>query len=132
MKVIRHQPGGTSPSGAYVPAVEIQSGALRQLFVSGQGTKDPVSGKRELGPIALQARAAMDNLRTVVEGSGFAMGDIVKVTLYLARMDDFEAVNGVYASYFPASAFPARATVAVSGLPGGQGIEIDATAFKEG
>ena len=130
MSVSRHRPGGPAPSGPYTPAVELRSGGLRQLYVSGQGTRDPVSGGRVLGDIALQARAAMDNLKAVVEGSGFAMCDIVKVTLYLVDMADFAVVNEVYAAYFAAGEYPARATVAVAGLPGGQGIEIDAIAAK--
>jgi len=131
MSVIRHKPAGAAPSGPYCPAVEVRSGGLRQLYVSGQGTRDPATGERILGEIALQTRAAMDNLEALVSGSGFAMRDIVKVTIYLASMSDFEAVNAVYASYFPDGLFPARSTLAAAGLPGGQGIEIDAIAARE-
>ena len=131
MKTIHHSPEGARPSGPYTPAVEISLGGSRLLFVSGQGTKDPQTGERVLGDIALQARAALDNLLIVVEGSGFALSTIVKVTLYLKDMADYSAVNEVYADYFPAGACPARSTVAVAGLPGGQGIEIDAIAAKE-
>ena len=132
MNVIRHSPEGSRPSGPYTPAVEIGAGGLRLLFVSGQGTRDPKTGERVLGDISLQARAAMDNLKAVVEGSGFSLADVVKVTLYLADMADFGAVNSVYAGYFREGACPARATVAVAGLPGGQGIEVDAVAAKSG
>ncbi len=130
MKIIHHCPEGAMPSGPYTPAVEISLSWARLLFVSGQGTKDPQTGERVLGDIKLQARAALDNLLIVVEGSGFALSNIVKITLYLRDMADFNAVNAVYAEYFPDSACPARSTVAVAGLPGGQGIEIDAIAAK--
>jgi len=131
MKITRHKPAGAMPSAPYSPAVEVETRGLRQLYVSGQGTKDPLTGERVLGEISLQAKAAMDNLRLVVEGSGFSMHNIVKVTIYLARMSDFEAVNKVYSTYFAADEYPARVTLAAAGLPGGQGIEIDAIVVKE-
>lgn len=131
MSLVHHEPEGTASSGPYSPAIGIRSDGLRLLQVSGQGTRDPVTGQRVLGDIGLQARAAMGNLRTVVEGSGFAMGDIVKVTIYLVNIGDLEIVDRVYASSFGGSVFPARSTVAIGGLPGGQGIEIDAVAIKK-
>ena len=130
MNRIYHSPEGARPSGPYTPAVETSLGGVRLLFVAGQGTKDPQTGERVLGDITLQARAALNNLRIVVEGSGFAMSNIVKVTLYLLDMADYSAVNEVYAGYFPEGACPTCSTVAVAGLPGGQGIEIDAIAAK--
>lgn len=130
MTTIRHSPGGSLVSGPYSPAIELRFGGLRMLQVSGQGSRDPVSGARILGPIGIQARAAMDNLRNVVEGSGFSMADIVKVTLFLTDLADLPEVNGIYASYFPGGAYPARSAVSVSALPGGQAIEIDAMAAR--
>jgi len=130
MKLVRHAPAGAKPSGPYSPAVELRLGDARILQVSGQGTRDPVTGERILGPIEAQAKAAMDNLRNVVEGSGFEMGDLVKVCVYLVDMADSPKVNEVYATYFPGGAFPARSTMAVAGLPGGQRIEIDAMAAR--
>jgi 2-iminobutanoate/2-iminopropanoate deaminase len=131
MKITRHKLAGATPSGPYSPAVEVETRDLRQLYVSGQGTKDPLTGERVLGEISLQAKAAMDNLRLVVEESGFSMRNIVKLTIYLVRMSDFEAVNKVYSTYFAADEYPARVTLAAAGLPGGQGIEIDAIVVKE-
>tara|TARA_R100000935_G_scaffold2632_4_gene7062 strand:- start:8781 stop:9182 length:402 start_codon:yes stop_codon:yes gene_type:complete len=130
MKIIRHKPKNSVTSGAYFPAVEVQLENIKQLFVSGQGTKDPVSGERFLGEIKGQAIVVMDNLKNVVEGSGYSMEEIVKVTIFLIKMSDFEAVNEVYESYFSEGHYPARSTVAVKELPGGQAVEIDAIAFK--
>tara|TARA_R100000935_G_scaffold37437_1_gene58492 strand:+ start:548 stop:949 length:402 start_codon:yes stop_codon:yes gene_type:complete len=131
MKIIRHKPKNSVTSGAYFPAVEVHEGYIKQLFVSGQGTKDPVTGERFLGEIKGQAIVVMDNLKNVVEGSGYSMNEIVKVTIFLISMSDFEDVNEVYQSYFPKGLYPARSTVAVKELPGGQGVEIDAIAFKK-
>ena len=128
MPLIRHRPAGSPTSGPYVPAVEARCGGFRQLFVSGQGTTDPATGKRVLGDMAAQARAALENLRNAVQESGFSMNDIVRVTLYLVRMDDIAVVNDVYREYFDSAHFPARSTVAVKELPGGQSIELDAIA----
>ena len=131
MKILRHRPAGSSPSGPYSPAVEVVSGDLGTLYVSGQGTMNPRTGERVLGDATSQARAALENLRLVVEGSGYSMSQVVKVTLYLRSMADFSAVNAVYKEYFPEGAYPARATVAVADLPGGQAVEIDAIAVRE-
>lgn len=128
MNTIYHNPKKSKASGPYHPAVETRSAGIRQLHVSGQGTYDPRSGERFLGDITGQARRAMENLKLVVEGSGFRMDDIVKVTLFLVEIGDSAKVNEVYREYFSAERFPARSIVGVKELPGGQAIEIDAVA----
>ncbi len=130
MDIIRHKPQGSSVAGPYFPAVEIIEGKVNQLFVSGQGTKNPVTGERVLGAIENQAVAAMDNLKLVVEGCGFSMAKVIKTTLYLVDMADFETVNDIYCGYFPEGTYPARSTVAVKELPGGQSIEVDAVVVR--
>lgn len=130
MEIIHHRPENSAASGPYHPAVEVREGAVRQLYVSGQGTNDPRTGKRFLGEIRGQARVAMDNVRNVVEGCGFSMGDIVKVTLFLVNIRDSSEVNEIYEGYFPDGRYPARSIVGVKELPGGQSIEIDAIAVK--
>ncbi len=132
MKTIYHKPEGSVTSGPYSPAVQVRSTGGTMLFVSGQGTKNPVTGERVVGAMTDQAKAAMENLRTVVEGSGFLMEEIVKVTIFLTSMEDGPAVNKVYQSYFAEGRYPARSTVAVRQLPGGQGIEIEAVAVRNG
>lgn len=131
MKIIRHKPQDSVTSGPYFPAVEVQEGNINQLYVSGQGTKDPVTGERFLGEIKGQAKVVMDNLKNVVEGSGYSMDELLKVTIFLVNMSDFQDVNEVYQNYFSEGQYPARSTVAVKELPGGQGVEIDAIAVKK-
>jgi len=130
MNIIRHSPPNTITGGPYVPAVEIEHNGFRQLYVSGQGTADPVTRERHTGLIEDQAKAALNNLKNVLEGCGYAMKDVVKITLYLININDFTVVNSVYRSYFEQEHYPARSTVAVKELPGGQGIEIDAIAVR--
>jgi 2-iminobutanoate/2-iminopropanoate deaminase len=130
MTIIRHTPPNTLAGGPYVPAVEIEHNGFRQLYVSGQGTTDSITRERNLGPIESQAKAALDNLQNVLEGCGYSMQEVVKVTLYLVNIADFAVVNEVYRRYFAREHYPARSTVAVKELPGGQGIEIDAIAVR--
>ena len=130
MEIIHHRPENSVASGPYHPAVEVREGAVRQLYVSGQGTSDPQTGRRFLGEIRGQAKVAMDNLRNVVEGCGFSMDDIVKVTLFLVNIRESGEVNKIYEGYFPDGRYPARSIVGVKELPGGQSIEIEAIAVK--
>jgi 2-iminobutanoate/2-iminopropanoate deaminase len=99
----------------------------RLLFCSGQLGLDPVSGELASGTEA-QTERALANVRAVVEAAGGGMRDVVRTTVYLADMNDFAAVNAVYARHFE-EPYPARSTVAVAALPKGGRVEIEATAF---
>lgn len=105
----------------------IKSGGM--IFCSGQVGLDPVSGQIVEGGVEAEARRAMDNLRAVLESAGSGFDAVVKVTIYLADMADFAKVNAVYGAYFKAEP-PARATVAVAGLPKGALVEIDCVAVS--
>lgn len=108
--------------GAYSQAVK--AGGL--LFLSGQIPIDPQTG--ELLPdahIAAHARRVMDNLNAVLEAGGSDMSRVLKCTIYLADMADFQAVNAVYATYFSEGVKPARAAVQAGALPLGARVEID-------
>lgn len=111
--------------GPYSQAV--RAGQL--LFCSGQIPIDPATGNLELfdGDAARQARLVMENLKAVLAAEGLSFESVVKTTIYLANMESFARVNEVYASFFGGHK-PARATVAVAGLPKGVGVEIDAIA----
>jgi 2-iminobutanoate/2-iminopropanoate deaminase len=98
------------------------------LFLSGQIALDPATGERVSGGIEVETRRVLDNLSAVLEAGGASLTDVVKVTVYLTDMRDFAAFNAVYIGYFPDQP-PARATVAVSGLPRGVCVEIDAVAW---
>ncbi len=95
------------------------------LFCSGQIPIDPKTGEHIRGEARNQARMVLENLKSIIEHAGASMNDAVKVTIYLTSMDHFKAVNEVYMTYFPSKP-PARATVAVAGLPLGFDVEMDA------
>lgn len=99
------------------------------VFVSGQVPIDPKTGELVTGDIAVQTDRVLDNLGAVLEAAGCSFGDVVKTTIYLLDLGDFETVNATYAKRF-SSAPPARATVQVSALPKGARVEIDAIAKK--
>ncbi|HHD77283.1 MAG TPA: hypothetical protein ENK97_00670, partial [Campylobacteraceae bacterium] len=96
------------------------------IYTSGQIPLTP-DGKMVDGDIHEQTRQVLTNLNAVLEAAGSALDKIIKTTIYLTDMDDFIAVNTVYAEFF-AGSFPARSTVAVRTLPKNARIEIDAIA----
>jgi 2-iminobutanoate/2-iminopropanoate deaminase len=97
------------------------------VFLSGQVPIDPKTGELVTGDIAVQTERVLDNLGAVLAAAGCGFGDVVKTTIYLVDLGDFQAVNQTYAKRFT-SAPPARATVQVSALPKGARVEIDAIA----
>lgn len=100
-----------------------------ELFCSGQVGLDPATGELSGSDAATQARQALRNLGAVLEAAGMTYDNVVKTTVFLVDMNDFAAVNEVYAACFDASK-PARSTVAVAGLPRGARVEIDAIAKR--
>ena len=103
----------------------IRAGEL--LFVSGQIPLDPATGVLVDGDIATQTHRVFANLKAILEAGGASLDRVVRTTVYLADMDDFVAMNEVYATYFSAPA-PARATVQAARLPKDARIEIDVIA----
>ena len=97
------------------------------LFVSGQIPIDPATGESVSGDIRQQTSRAMDNLSAVLAAAGLGPEHVVKVTVFLADMNDFIVVNEVYASYFEADP-PARACVEVARLPKAANVEIECIA----
>jgi 2-iminobutanoate/2-iminopropanoate deaminase len=123
MKQSISSPAAPNPAGAYSPALRV--GDL--VFLSGQIPVDPATGQLVTGDIAAQTRRVMDNLGALLEAARLTFAHVVRTTVYLADMNDFAAVNEVYASYFPEPR-PARATVQAARLPRDARIEIDAIA----
>lgn len=113
-------PGAVGP---YVQGVR----AGRLLFVSGQVALDPATGVLVAGGIEDQTRRVMDNLAAILEAGGSGLERVVKATVYLTDLELFEAMNRVYASFFPGEK-PARVCVEVSRLPRNSLVEIDAIA----
>ncbi|MFN3467509.1 MAG: RidA family protein [Candidatus Brocadiales bacterium] len=103
------------------------------LFVSGQIPLEPGTGQLVTGDIGTQTHQALENLKAILEAAGSSMDRVVKTTIYLARIEDYGAVNKVYDGYFnsPRADRPARSVVAVAGLPRGAGVEIEAIALLE-
>jgi len=99
------------------------------IFLAGQIPLIPETGELVAGPVAGQVEQVMRNLGAVLEAAGVGFDRVVKTTIFLETMDDFAAVNEVYGTYFGDTP-PARATVAVRGLPKGVQVEIEAVAYR--
>ena len=103
----------------------VRAGSL--LFVSGQVPIDPATGNIIEGDIAAQTHRVLQNIGEILKAGGASFDHVVRTTVFLADMNDFAAMNAVYATYFTAPA-PARATVQVSRLPRDARVEIDVIA----
>jgi 2-iminobutanoate/2-iminopropanoate deaminase len=103
----------------------IKAGTL--LYCSGQIPLDPATGALVEGDIATQTRRVFANIDAILSAAGVSFDRVVKTTVFLADMNDFAAMNEVYATYFSSPA-PARSTVAAAGLPKGARIEIEVIA----
>lgn len=97
-------------------------------YCSGQIPLDPATGTLLQGTIQDMTRRCMDNLNAVLQAAGTDLAHVVKVNVYLADMDDYAAMNEIYASYFTEHPAPARACVQVGRLPRDARIEIDCVA----
>ena len=115
-----------SAIGPYSQAVS--AGGL--VFLSGQIPLDPATGEFVTGGVAEQTEQVLKNLSEVLRAAGCGLRDVVKTTVFLADMQDFAAMNEVYARFFEGEA-PARSTVQAAGLPRGSRVEIDAIAIKQ-
>ncbi len=122
MEAIRSN-GAPAPIGPYSQA--IRSGG--DLYCSGQIALDPETSDLIAGDVSEQTDRALRNLGAVLEAAGMDLGNVVKTTIFLVDMNDFAAVNAVYARYFERTK-PARSTVAVAALPKGARVEIEALA----
>lgn len=119
------------PVGPYSHAIKVAKPG-EMLFVSGQVPIEVPAGTVFIGDIKKQADIALNHLRNIVMDAGFTMDEVVKCTIYLTDMKNFEAVNEVYQKFFVGQTLPARAVVAVAGLPKGVGVEVDCIAVKRG
>jgi 2-iminobutanoate/2-iminopropanoate deaminase len=115
--------GAPAAAGPYSQA--IRAGDL--VFTAGQLGTDPATGEFAGADVAAQATQALANLRAILDAAGSGMDRLVKVTVFLADIGDWPAVNEVYASLVP-EPFPARSAFAVKDLPKGARVEIEAVA----
>lgn len=95
------------------------------IFISGQGAND--NGAVSGSDIEAHTRKTLDNVKRAVEAGGGTMESILQLTVYLATLEDYDAMNKVYRTYFPRGG-PARTTVAVAGVPGHSLLEINCIA----
>lgn len=125
MREIINTPSAPAAIGPYNQAVR----AGNFVFASGQLGLDPASGQLVEG-VEAQARQSLANLQAVLQAAGATFANVVKTTIFLTDMGDFQAVNAIYASYFPADP-PARSTVQVAALPKQGLVEIEMIAYLE-
>lgn len=117
-------PGAVSV-GPYSHAVE----AGEFVYMSGQTPFDPAAGKMVEGDVGAQTRQCFANLFSVLAAAGLTPDDVVKVNVFLTDMNDFSAMNAVYAAQF-SEPFPARSTIGVAALPRGASVEIEMIARR--
>ena len=118
-------PGAPAPRAPYSPAVR----AGDTIYVSGQVSVDPATGQFALSDVQAETRQVLTNIKTLLEGCGATMSDVVRCGVYLTNVDDFQAMNAVYAEFF-GDPKPARTTI-IAGLPLKEAkVEIDAIAYK--
>ncbi|HZR25313.1 MAG TPA: RidA family protein [Vicinamibacterales bacterium] len=124
MKSAISTPDAPKAIGPYSPAVR----AGQMVFISGQVPIDPSTGNLIDGDIAAQTHRVFANLGALLKSAGLTFANVVRTTVFLADMNDFAAMNAVYATYFT-EPYPARSTVQVSRLPKDARIEIDVIAM---
>lgn len=111
--------------GPYSQAIDVGD----TVYLSGQIALDPKKGGLVQGGIEHETRQVLDNIREVLTAAGLGFRDVVKTTIFLISLADFEIVNGIYGEHFTEN-FPARSTVQVAALPRGAMIEIEVIAKR--
>ena len=125
MKRIIKTSNAPAPIGPYNQAGEVNN----TLYVSGQIARNPADGTLVMLNILREATQVLENISAILKEAGYSFSDVVKRTIFLSDMNNFSAVNDVYANYFTDN-FPARETVEVAGLPKNVNVEISVIAVK--
>ncbi len=112
--------------GPYSQAIRIG----QFLYTSGQIPLDPTSGNIVGEDVQAQTQQVLSNMQAVLKAAGSSLANVIKTTVFLANMSDFQAMNAVYATYFSGTT-PARSTVAVAELPRKALVEIECVALVE-
>lgn len=126
MKEIISTDKAPAPVGPYSPVVAFQE----LIFVSGQGPLNPETKQLVTGTIQEETRQTLENIKNILQDVGSSMSNVLKVTAYLADMDNFFSFNEVYAEYFPSDP-PARTCIQAGRLPFDIKVEIDVIACRD-
>ncbi len=118
-------PNAPAPVGPYSQAILID----RQLYISGQIPLNPQTGQLEMNNIEEATKRVLQNIEALLQEAGFTKEHVVKVSIFMQDLTEFQAMNAVYAEFFTGVA-PARETVQVSRLPLDVNIEISCIAYK--
>ena len=124
-KKVLHTEKAPAAIGPYSQAIEVNG----FVFASGQIPIDPATGEMVQGGVQEQTRQALTNASEVMKAAGLDLSHVVKTTVFLADMNDFAAMNEVYATFFK-EPYPARSAVAVKALPKGALVEVECIAVK--
>ncbi|HWR43706.1 RidA family protein [Sporomusa sp.] len=124
MKCVVNTDQAPAAIGPYSQA--IKAGGF--LFISGQIPVEPATGTVVPGSVAAQTKQVLDNITAILKSENLNLGNVVKTTVFLSDMNDFQAVNQVYGEYFSQAA-PARGCVQVARLPKDVSVEIEAIAY---
>lgn len=120
-----HTDNAPAAIGPYSQAIEVDG----FIYASGQLPVDPATGSFPEGGIKEQTRQSLTNVQSILKAADTDLSHVVKTTVFLASMDDFAAMNEVYAEFF-SQPYPARSAVAVKQLPKGALVEIEVVAHK--
>ena len=126
MRQIIHTEDAPAAVGAYSQGIETDS----LVFTAGQIPLTPDGELLDDEPIAVQTRQSLENIEAILAEEGLSTHDVLKVTVFLEDIDDFDEMNEAYSEYFVDNP-PARSAVEVANLPKGAGVEIEAIASAE-
>ncbi|MFT5338135.1 MAG: 2-iminobutanoate/2-iminopropanoate deaminase [Luteibaculaceae bacterium] len=118
-------PGAPAPIGPYSQAVEVNN----TIYISGQIGLDPSTGDWINSSVSAETEQVLKNIKSLIEASGLSMNNVVKCSIFLKDLADFNAVNEVYSTFF-SEPFPARECVQVVKLPKDVNVEISAIAAR--
>ena len=125
VKKVIYTESAPNPIGPYSQAILIN----KVLYTSGQIPLDPVSMELSKGTIEEQTSLVMSNLQAILREAKMTFDNVIKTTIYLDDMDNFESVNKIYSKYFNSNSAPVRETVAVKTLPMNASLEISVVAI---
>ncbi|NND88499.1 MAG: RidA family protein [Flavobacteriaceae bacterium] len=126
MKTIIHTTKAPAPIGAYSQAVQIGD----MLYTSGQIPMNPDTNELISGDISAETKQVMENLKAILDAAEMTFENVIKTSIFISDMENFSAINSVYASYFDEATAPARETVEVANLPKYVNVEISMIASR--